>query len=208
MLYAPRQAGPSAARAALWFPLLLLALAGALAAYPLLLRLGPTRLVDARLRSTPEGMTGTAILFFLFLQFAAPLLLPVAAWMGGELMHWWVSFGLDAGTERRQVRRVVAYGFLPLAAQPLLAAGISLLADSEGNPFNPLASNVAFFLNPNQTSVFWYELAGGLDVFSLWALVATALGLAGLSRQPALIVFPPLALVWLAALALKAWLLA
>jgi hypothetical protein len=208
VFYEPRLAGPDLAGCALWLPLLLLAVSAALASYPLLFRLGAPALVDLKVHNTPEGLTRPAILVFLFLQFAAPLLIVIAAWLAGRIADAWLLFVLDAGAERRPVLRTTAYGMLPLAAGNVMAAAVRALAGPDSNPLNPLASNLAFFLNPAETAVFWYEFALGLDVFSVWAIFTAGFALAGLVRRKVGAVVPPLIGAWLGMLALRAWLLA
>lgn len=207
MLWNPRGAAQETARAGLWVPLLVLAVAGGLADYPFLLLLGPTRLTAARLEATPEGMRPLGIIFFLALTFAAPVLLPALAWATGRVMNVYLGLLLDAAVERREVVRVTAWGFLPLAVERLLVAGLQIACSSDCKWFNPLASNTAFFLDPTSTAIFWYEAARGLELFSLWTLATVALGLAGLSQQPARFLLPPLVLGWLVLLLVKAWLL-
>lgn len=208
VFYEPRLAGPDLAGCALWLPLLLLAVSAALASYPLLFRLGAPALVDLKVHNTPAGLTRPAILVFLFLQFAAPLLIVIAAWLAGRVTDAWLLFVVDAGAERRPVLRTTAYGMLPLAIGNVIVAAIRALAGPDSNPLNPLASNVAFFLNPAETPVFWYEFALGLDVFSVWAILAAGSALAGLVRRKVGAVVPPLIGAWLGMLALRAWLLA
>jgi hypothetical protein len=208
VFYEPRAAGPDLAGCALWLPLFLLAVSAALASYPLLFRLGAPALVDMKAHNTPEGLTRPAILVFLVLQFAAPLLMVIAAWLAGRIVDAWLFFVVDAGAERRPVIRTTAYGMLPLTAGNAIVAAVRALAGPDSNPLNPLASNVAFFLSPAETPVFWYEFASGLDVFSVWAILATGFALAGLVGRKVGAVIPPLIGAWLGMLALRAWLLA
>lgn len=208
VFYEPRLAGPDLAGCALWLPLLLLAVSAALASYPLLFRLGAPALVDLKVHNTPQGLTRPAILVFLFLQFAAPLLIVIAAWLAGRITDAWLLFVVDAGAERRPVLRATAHGMLPLAAGNVMVAAVRALAGPDSNPLNPLASNLAFFLNPAETAVFWYEFALGLDVFSVWAIFTAGFALAGLVRRRVGAVVPPLIGAWLGMLALRAWLLA
>ncbi len=207
MMYRPRAAATEAARAPLWLPLAALALAGALADYPLLFELGKVQLADVKLRSTPAGLTPVTMLIFLVFEFAAPLLLPLAAWGAGEFMHFWLLFVMDARVARREVLGVTAYGFLPLAIRGVLEHILHWVRNPENNPFNPLASNVAFFFNSVETAPFWYEFARGVDLFAIWAMIATALGLAGLTKRSAAVLLAPLVAAWMLALLVKAWLL-
>lgn len=207
VLYEPRTAGPSLAHCPLWLPLVLLAFSAALACYPLLFRLGTVSLADLKIHSTPEGLTHPAILFFLLLQFGAPLLAALGAWSAGIIMNAWLFFVLDAGAERRAVIRATAYGTLPLVVGNFLLAGVRAVAGPDSNPLNPLASNVAFFLDPTQTPVFSYEFAFGLDLFSAWAAATVALAVAGLVHRRVTAILPPVIVAWLALAAVRAWLL-
>ncbi len=208
IFYEPRVAGPQLAACPIWLPLLLLAGSAALATYPLLFRLGLLALVDLKVHSTPDGLTHPAMLVFMVLQLAAPLLLLLAIWLAGMLMNAWLLLVLDAGAQRRAVMRVTYYGMLPLAVGNVLLAAVRTAAGPDSNPLNPLASNLAFFLNPTETGVFVYEFAFGVDVFSAWAVIAVAHALAGLVRRPVAGILLPLIVMWLALLAMRAWPLA
>jgi hypothetical protein len=226
ILYNPRQAAGAAAGAGLWFPLLLLAAAGAAADYPTLWRIGPTHLVDAWTQQTPEGLPALAVLCFLVSQYLAPVLLPLAALAAGWLLSNHLGLVLDvrlsegspfhperrksqghaAVSVKRAAFRLTAWAFLPLAAERFLVSLLRWLRlNVEANPFNPLASNLGFFLDPTNVPPFWYRLASGLDVFSIWTIALAALALAGFSKKPAILIWPILAFAWLLALVLKAF---
>lgn len=207
ILWSPRGAAAQAARSPLWIPLLTLAVAGALASYPLLFRLRPAGLAQARLDATPEGMTAFSIFVFLGLRFAAPVLLPAAAWVTGQFARAYLHLALDLKVETAGAVRIAAYGFLPLAAERLMV-GIVLPACGSGcDRFNPVASNLAFFFDPTRTSGFWYELARGADLFAFWALWATSWALAEFSEESPHAIWPGVAALWAAGLVLRAWLL-
>jgi len=207
ILWNPRGAAAQAARSPLWVPLLTLAAAGALASYPLLFRLRPAGLAQARLDATPEGMTAFSIIVFLGLRFAAPVLLPLCAWVTGHFARAYVHLVLDQKVSTGGTVRIAAYGFLPLALERLIV-GIVLLACGNGcDRFNPVASNLAFFFDPSVTAVFWYELARGADLFAFWALWATSWALGEFSEESPNAIWPALAVLWAAGLLLRAWLL-
>lgn len=153
-------------------------------------------------------MTRLGLLAFISLTYAAPLLLPALAWATARVMSAYLYLAFDTRTRPGEVTRVCAYGFFPLALGQLVTAGLLPFCGPDCNPFNPLASNLGFFLDPTATSVFWYELGRGLDLVSLWTLLAIAWGLEGLTQEPARYLAPPLATAWLALLAVRAWLLA
>jgi hypothetical protein len=114
---------------------------------------------------------------------------------------------MDIDVPRASVVRVTAYGFLPLAAERILAGALNLASREDRNLFTPLAANLAFFLNPKTTAVFAYELGRGADLFALWAmfLVCTALGtLAGVKPSRFAL---PLMITRFAVCLVRAWLL-
>lgn len=194
-----------AAKASLALPMCLLAVTSGLADYYLLLQSGPTELVQARIEATPTGMTPFSVLFFLALTFAAPILLPLGVWIVAEMMNGYLYLILDLRVARLHVRRVVAYGFLPLAIERLLTVVFLFVGLPESNPFNPLASNPAFLFDPASTSIFLYEFVRGFDAFSVWALVIVASGLAAVGEERLRYVLPPLVLAWLVWILTKAW---
>lgn len=197
IVYNPRRAAEAAARRGAWFPLLVLAVAGGAADYPMLSRFGATGLIDARLQQTPSGLSSLQVLFFIASQYAAPVLLPIAAWIAGLFLSSYVVFVLDARVKRRQVVAVTAWAFLPAAFERLLSGAFRWFRlNPDANPFNPVASNLGFFLDPTSVRPFWYSLASGVDVFSLWTVVLAAVALGSLSRKPASSVFPAVVFAW------------
>jgi len=204
IVYSPRRAAEGAANSGAWFPLLVLALAGAAAHYPMLSRLGATGLIDTRLQQTPSGLSSLKVLSFIASQYAAPLLLPITALVAGLFLSSCLILVLDARLKRRQVVAVTAWAFLPLAFEQILEGAFRWFRlNPDANPFNPLASNLGFFLDPTGVSPFWYGLASGVDVFSLWTIVLAALALGALGHKPASSVFPAVILVWIVGVFLK-----
>jgi len=73
---------------------------------------------------------------------------------------------------------VVMYGSLPLLIKSLFAI-VSLLAGMNTDSFtfqNPVATNPGYRLNPAD-SPFLYSLATSLDIFMIWTLILTAIGM-------------------------------
>lgn len=207
ILFAPRRAAASVARAPLWFPLVVLSAAAIFSEYPGLGRYGWRTLAQRRLDLTPDGMHATSLLIFVGLMWFAPLLFPGYAWLLGRFVHLYINYAMDMGADRAGVVRVTAYGFLPLAAERLLAGALKLACQEDCNLFNPLAANLAFFLNAKTTSVFAYELARGADLFALWAIILVCAALGAFAEvKPSRFAFP-LVFTWTAACLIRAWLL-
>jgi hypothetical protein len=73
---------------------------------------------------------------------------------------------------------VVSYANLVLLAGVVLGLVMILLGDAEQfNPENPIPSTVGFFLNPRETSKALYAIASSFDIFRVWFIVLSALGL-------------------------------
>jgi len=177
ILWSPVSSAPYAARAHLAVPLLLLGAANALPNYALYAHYG-SRLIQAKLNTTPSGMFPSGVFSFMVLTWAAPLLLPLLALLAGWLLNFYVGFFLDTKVLRSETLRLVAWGFLPLAMQGVLAGTLVLLCRDACDRFNPLATNAAFFLNSKDSDVFWYEMARGVDIFAVWAVLITGRALA------------------------------
>jgi hypothetical protein len=164
LLFAPRKAASVATSAPAWIPLVLLAASAAFANYPTLFRLGARDFLQARLEATPDGMYPVAMTLFLFMTVLWPLVLPLATWLTGLSMDFYLRYILGARMKDKQAMRLTVYGLLPLGFQQLLIGSVRLLGGDTENLFNPLATNLAFGLNPKTTTVFWYEFARGADV--------------------------------------------
>lgn len=178
IVWSPSDTSARAAKASLALPLLLLGAANAFPNYALLFRYGASQLVQAKLDTTPSGMFPSSIFFFSAFTWAAPFLLPLVALAAAWVLTFYVSFFLDTKVHSGELRRLVAWGFLPLAFQKLLAGSIVLACGRDCDQFNPLGTNAAFFLDAKQTDVFWYEMARGVELFALWAMVITGRAIA------------------------------
>lgn len=207
LLWNPAGAAEDTARSSLWPPLLLLTLAAGFADYPLLFRYRAAGFADLRVQATPDGMTSFSILAFVGLSYLAAVLLPLGALIAGWWMRTYLDWALDTRVPRPGVRRIVAWGFLPLTVERLGVGVIRLLCRNDCNLVNPLATNSAFFLDSKNVSIFWYECARGVDVFSAWTVVIVSLALAKHAEERPGPVAVGLLLLWLGATLFRAWLL-
>lgn len=206
ILWNPGAAG-DAAQSSIWVPLLILGAAGTFADYPLLFKLTPAGLAEARLQATPEGLTPFAILFYLAMRWAAPILLPAAALLTGRFQRFYLMWVLDNKMDKAGISRIAAYGMLPLALERILAGTLALVCSGDCDRLNPAATNLAFFLDPKETSVFWYELARGVDLFVIWSVWALSAALARYAEEKQVNVWPGTAVLWGTALLLRSLLL-
>jgi hypothetical protein len=125
----------------------------------------------------------TAVKFTRVISYVAPVLSIVFYLLAAAILMATFNFGFGARVPFKTSLAVTVYGFLPNVIGGLLGV-VSLLAgvNPEGfNPRNPVASNVAYFMDPGSHK-FLYGLASGLDVFSLWTVALLGLGFACVSR--------------------------
>jgi Yip1 domain len=85
---------------------------------------------------------------------------------------------MSAGVRFKQMFAIVAYANLPLILKHGLAIVVMFLKSPDDfNLQNPLAFNPAAFMDPVNSSKFLYTLASSLDVFYIWIIVLSAVGL-------------------------------
>jgi hypothetical protein len=78
---------------------------------------------------------------------------------------------------------IVIYSALPLMLKTLLAL-LSVAAGVSPDSFtfqNPVATNPGYFMSP-AGNIFLYSIASAVDVFMIWTLVLTAIGLTCVSK--------------------------
>jgi hypothetical protein len=95
------------------------------------------------------------------------------------------TFKLGAGADLsfKATFAVVLYSSLPQIIKTLLSM-VSLFAGADPTSFsmqNPVATNPGYFLDP-RSSHFLYTIATSLDIFMIWTLVLTAIGLTCVSK--------------------------
>ena len=115
----------------------------------------------------------------------------------------WATFkvGLAADTTFGQAFAIGMYAGLPGILGAILGI-ISLFAGVNPEGFdinNPVATNAAYFLDPETTGKFVRSMASALDVFVIWSIVLIGIGYSCTSkvkRSTAIIVVACLYLVW------------
>lgn len=93
------------------------------------------------------------------------------------------KFGASADLTFKATFAVVMYAGLPGLIKTLLAM-VSVLAGVSGESFtfqNPVATNPGYFME-RAASPFLYGIATSLDIFLIWTLVLTAIGLSVVSK--------------------------
>jgi len=94
-----------------------------------------------------------------------------------------LKFGTSADLKYKTLFALIVYTRLPQLLATLLAI-VSLLAGVSGDGFNlqnPVATNPGYFIGPDGSPVL-RALLTPLDVFTLWTLVLTAIGITCISK--------------------------
>jgi hypothetical protein len=73
---------------------------------------------------------------------------------------------------------VVCFAGLPMVIKFLLSIVVVFLKNPDDfNLQNPLAFNIAAFMDPLTSSKFLYTFATAFDAFAIWVVILTAIGL-------------------------------
>jgi hypothetical protein len=117
------------------------------------------------------------------LSYTVPViaLLVYAAFAG--LLFATLKFGAGAELKYKTLFALIVYTRLPEVLMSLLAM-LSLLAGVSGDGFNiqnPLATNPGYFVGPEGSPVL-RALLSPLDVFTIWTLILTAIGITCISK--------------------------
>jgi hypothetical protein len=94
-----------------------------------------------------------------------------------------LKFGFSADVKYKTVFALVIFASLPGILKVALAS-LSLVAGASADSFtfqNPIATNPGYFVDPAANPVL-YSLLSSFDVFAIWTLVLTAIGLTCISK--------------------------
>lgn len=94
-----------------------------------------------------------------------------------------LKFGTSANVKYKTLFALLIYANLPGLLKSLLAI-LSLLAGVSSDAFtfqNPVATNPGYFIDPTASPVL-YSLLTRLDVFTIWTLALTAIGITCISK--------------------------
>jgi len=118
-----------------------------------------------------------------FISYAVPGIALVIYAVFAALLFATLKFGASADLKYKTLFALIVYSRLPLIFGPLLAI-LSLLAGVSSDGFNlqnPVATNPGYFIGPDGSPVL-RALLTPLDVFSLWSLILTAIGITCISK--------------------------
>jgi hypothetical protein len=104
--------------------------------------------------------------------------LPVMYLISSLILLGIASGIMSAGVKFKQIFAIECYaGLVGIIAKLLGIVVIFLKNPDQFNLMNPLAFNPAAFMDQKTASKFVYTLATGLDLFVIWALILTVIGL-------------------------------
>jgi hypothetical protein len=90
----------------------------------------------------------------------------------------------SAGLKFKQIFAIVCYAGLPIIIKHILAIVVMFLKNPDDyNLRNPLAFNPAAFLDPLTTSKFVYTIGTAVDLFTIWSMILTAVGLSAVAGK-------------------------
>jgi hypothetical protein len=95
------------------------------------------------------------------------------------------NFGFGAEIKYREALSATFYAYLPRILLAILGM-ITLFAGVNPDGFdleNPVATNLAAFLDPSSSSKFLYRLLGGIDVLAIWVVILLGIGFSRLCRK-------------------------
>ncbi|MGA2355390.1 MAG: YIP1 family protein [Terriglobales bacterium] len=118
-----------------------------------------------------------------FISYAVPLIALVIYAVFAALLFGTLKFAASGDLKYKTLFALIVYSRLPLIFGPLLAI-LSLLAGVSGDGFNlrnPVATNPGYFIGPDGSPVL-RALLTPFDVFSLWSLILTAIGISCISK--------------------------
>jgi hypothetical protein len=94
-----------------------------------------------------------------------------------------LKFGVGADVKYKALFALLIYASLPALLKSLLAI-LSLLAGVSSDAFtfqNPVATNPGYFIDPAASPVL-YSLLTRFDIFTIWTLALTAIGITCISK--------------------------
>ena len=130
---------------------------------------------ETQMRQRTVGTKWISYVFFLIiLGFHAVI---------AALLFATIKFGLSADVKYKTVFALVVFASLPGIVKALLAS-LSLAAGASPDSFtyqNPIATNPGYFVDPAAHPIL-YSFLTSFDVFTIWTLVLTAIGLTYITK--------------------------
>ncbi|MEO8575784.1 MAG: YIP1 family protein [Gemmatimonadales bacterium] len=148
---------------------------------------------------TQEQLSGMTGFMEMSSKFGAIVFVPIFAFIGGVLF-WLIGKFLDAKMAFAAAMVVSVYSGVPRVVQTVVTAlqGLLLSPESITSP-NSVGIGPARFL-PDSASPILATILAGLDVFTIWSVVLSAIGIAVIARVPMKKAAIVAGIVWLVSL--------
>jgi len=180
-----------------WAPFLIIAIVSLLFVYVVDQKVGFRKVVDNLIQLQPkqadridrmpadqrEKVMQQQVTVTKFISYVVPVIALLIYAVFAALLYATLKFGASAELKYKTLFALIVYARLPLVLGPLLAI-LSLLAGVSRDGFdlrNPVATNLGYFIGPDGSPVL-RALLTPLDVFSLWTLILTAIGITCISK--------------------------
>jgi len=193
---APSKTFSDLRRSANWFvPWLLLAIASVALVVVVDQKLGMVKVVENQLAMQPKqaaqleklspeqraSQMQTIIRFNRVIAYAYPVVIVIVLAIIAAVLLGSFNFGFGAELTFSQCLAVCMYASLPGILKVLIAILAIAVGGGEAFTFqNPVASNLSGLVDPS--SHFLYSIATSIDVFTLWTLVLTGIGISCLTK--------------------------
>ena len=182
-----------------WAPLLVVVASFALLAFAASQKVGWEQLQENRLRLAPkqaekldqlkqqhpdqyDKQMQIATKVTAIVTYALPVFIFIGIIVIAAILLATLNFGFGGDLHFGPVMAVVTYAHMPVVIKNVLAA-LTLFGGANPESFtmeNPLASNLSFLAQPGKPL---YTIGTALDVFTIWMLVLTGIGLACISKH-------------------------
>jgi hypothetical protein len=110
-------------------------------------------------------------------QVAPAVMMPIFTLISAGILLGLTAM-MSAGLRYKQVFAIICFAGMPTVLKFLLSIIVVFLKNPDDfNLLNPLAFNIAAFMDPLNSSKFLYTFALAFDAFAIWTIVLTAIGL-------------------------------
>ncbi|MFY9842345.1 MAG: YIP1 family protein [Terriglobales bacterium] len=196
--FAPSKAFSDLRRNASWWaPFLIIAVVSLLFVYVVDQKIGFPKVVENLIQLQPkqaeridnlpadqrQKVMQQQVVVTKIISYAFPIIALVVYAVFAAVLFATLKFAANADLKYKTLFALIVYTRLPQILGPLLAI-LSLLAGVSGDGFNlqnPAATNPGYFIGPDGSAVL-RALLTPLDVFSIWTLILTAIGITCISK--------------------------
>jgi hypothetical protein len=196
--FAPSKTFTDLRRSASWWaPFLIIAIVSLLFIYVVDQKVGFRKVAENLIQSQPkqadriermpadqrQKVMQQQVTFTKILSYTSPIIALVWYAIVAAVLLATLKFGASADVKFKTLFALYIYASVPALLKGLLAI-LSLLAGVSGDAFNlqnPAATNPGYFIDPSASPVL-YSLLARLDIFTIWTLVLTAIGITCISK--------------------------